>query len=279
MAMANYVNQEGAAVAGEHVGFSFGANWRKFLATLTDQQIAEARRSLISSFAGNPIAGEAFIDVGCGSGLFSLGAIQLGCPRVVSIDVDPDALHCAQQLRDRFPSPAEWKIRSGSVLDEAFLRSLGTAPLVFSWGVLHHTGSMWKAISNTLTLVQPGGLLCLALYNRPGRPRLQLTLKRTYNRAPRELRPAMRGAYGGALLLALMVLGRRNPIAYVRNYGRRSRGMTFWRDVEDWLGGLPFEFATVEQVRKFAETAGFSVEHIVERSPGGCNEYLLRRPT
>ncbi len=271
-----YVNTEAASRSGEVVGFSFGSNWRKLVDRLTDEQMQQAKDSLAASFGGEDVAGRRFVDVGCGSGLFSLGAIRLGAREVVSLDIDPNAIACANELKRREGDPTNWAVQKGSVLDASLIRTLGAADLVFSWGVIHHTGALWAAFENLTLLVRPRGLLRVAIYNRPRMPVVQLAIKRAYNRAPRWLRPVLVAGYGSALLTLLGVKGH-NPVRYVSEYGSRSRGMDFWRDVEDWLGGLPFEYAGPDQVRRFAESKGFQVEDELVRRPGGCNEYLLRK--
>jgi 2-polyprenyl-6-hydroxyphenyl methylase/3-demethylubiquinone-9 3-methyltransferase len=271
-----YWNQEAARTTGEVVGFSFGENWRKYLGRLTPDRIRQAEASLAESFGGAPIAGERFIDVGCGSGLFSFCAGRLGAATITSVDVDPNSVACAKELKRQSGNPPNWAIRTGSVLDAGFLRTIEPGTRVYCWGVLHHTGAMWSAIENALWLVAPGGLLCLALYNRPRHLAVHMALKRAYNRLARPFRPALVGAYA-ALLFGVLSLKGRNPVRYVREYGKRARGMSFWRDVEDWLGGLPFEFASEADVTRFVTERGFSVERVLRRPPGANNEYLLRR--
>jgi predicted RNA methylase len=272
-----YVNREAARRAGERVSFSFGRNWRKFLDMVDEKRISQAEESLTRSFGGAPLAGEPFFDIGCGSGLFSLAAARLGAAAVLSVDVDPAAVACAARLRARYEAESAWETVQGSVLDRRFVSSLGTASRVYSWGVLHHTGAMWQAVDAALSLVAPGGLCCIALYTTPRRPRLDLALKRTYNQMPAVLQPPARLAYGTARLAALVAIRRRNPVRYVREYGRRSRGMSYWRDVEDWLGGLPYEFAASDEVAAVAGARGFRIVSQVVRGPGACSEYLLRR--
>ena len=186
---------------------------------------------------------------------------------MISVDVDPNAIACARSLQLKADPSSDWQILSGSILDDDFLAGIPAATNVFSWGVLHHTGAMWRSIENILKLVAPGGRCCLALYNRPNHPRLVLALKRLYNRLPRSLKPSMRLGYGLALLTAL-ALQRRNPVRYVRDYGKRSRGMSFWRDVEDWLGGLPYEYATPDEVSSFVSARGSVVTNVIMRPPG-----------
>lgn len=272
----DFANLEASARSGENVTFSFGRNWEKYVRSLTEDRRQAAQESLRASFSGETIAGQSVLDIGCGSGVFSLGFYSLDARQVTSIDVDPHSVACAAALRSQVDEPHRWNVRRGSILDDAFVASLDPAEIVYAWGVLHHTGDMWAAVKHTMSLVVPGGLLCIALYTRPNRVELHMALKRSYNRLPRLLRPAAVGLYAAAWLANRARRGS-NPISFVRRYGENSRGMSFWRDVEDWLGGLPCEFASADEVRQFAEHNGFSVEREVEGTPGGNGEYLLRR--
>lgn len=273
-----FFNAEAAIQAGEKISFSFGENWQKYVADLTEERIQQAESSLRETF-GSPQLNEAsFLDIGCGSGLFSLCACRAGANPLTSVDIDPKAIECARFLQLKGDPTTNWQVLSGSILDDEFLAGIAPATNVFSWGVLHHTGAMWRAVENTLKLIAPGGRCCLALYNRPNHPRLMLALKRLYNRLPKPFKPSMRLGYGVALLMVL-TLRRRNPVRYVRDYGRRSRGMSFWRDIEDWLGGLPYEYATPDEVSSFVSARGFSITNVIVRSPGACNEYLIVKPS
>lgn len=265
----SFVNREGAEIAGERLGFSFGTNWAKYLEGLSEEQIQEARQSLREWFGD--LRDMTFLDIGCGSGLFSMSAVLEGA-RVTSTDVDPNSVACAQRLRSEVGSDT-WEIRQESILDTR----PATADAVYSWGVLHHTGAMWRAVEIALACVAPRGRALIALYNRPRAPRVKIALKRTYNRLPQFARPAMRGAYGLSWLALEAVKRRRNPIEYIRQYPQNTRGMTFWRDVEDWLGGLPFEYADPDIFERRATELGFEVERIHVAGQGACNEYLLRR--
>ena len=274
---AGFVNQEAASLSAERIDFSFGANWQKYLRGLNSRRVADARASLHHLTGLTTFEGRRFIDVGCGSGVFSLCAHRLGAASIVSIDVDPNSVHCVRLLHKRSGGPAHWQIRHGSVLDQDFLRYVQPADIVYSWGVLHHTGAMWQAIEQAMSLVLPGGMLCLALYNYPRNPQRHMQLKRLYNRLPRPARPALAAAYAAARLRTVTFEQHRNPLTYVRTYAAQSRGMSFWRDVEDWLGGLPCEFAAQDEIAAFAQSRGFLLEHTVLATPGANNEYRLRR--
>src|ERR1044072_5239228 len=94
------------------------------------------------------LLGKKFLDVGSGSGLFSLAARRLGA-QVHSFDYDPQSVACTGELRRRyFPDDLHWVVQQGSVLDQGYLASLGSFDVVYAWGVLHHTGAMWRALDN-----------------------------------------------------------------------------------------------------------------------------------
>jgi 2-polyprenyl-6-hydroxyphenyl methylase/3-demethylubiquinone-9 3-methyltransferase len=270
-------NTEASSRSGEAIGFSFGENWAKYLSGMAPEAAVQAQSSLQRSFAGRELAGESFLDLGCGSGLFSLCAHVLGADKVVSVDVDPSSVACADGLRKGSDAPERWIVRRGSVLDPEFVRSLGSFSRVYSWGVLHHTGAMWEALENAQSVVAPGGLLCVALYLEPRYVRVHMALKRIYNRSPHWLRPVIAAAFAFAWLAARTARRKGNPISFVRSYGEKSRGMSFFRDVDDWLGGLPCEFAEPEDVRAFLVTHGFREVAYTPGRPGGNSEYLFQR--
>jgi SAM-dependent methyltransferase len=275
------MNQHATQVAsGER--FAFGANWAAFLKILNDERIAQAELSLCEMLQLRRLEGLRLLDIGSGSGLFSLAARRLGA-KVHSFDFYPQSVACTTHLRhQRDPSDSLWKVEEGSVLDAGYLESLGAFDIVYSWGVLHHTGAMWQAIENAATRVAPGGLLFIALYNDQGRSsRTWLRVKRTYNALPAGLRwivlwPAFLRLWGPTTLRDL-ASGR--PFATWRGF-TANRGMSPWRDVVDWVGGLPFEVAKPEQVFDFLAARGFRLRKLVTCAGGlGCNEYVFERET
>jgi 2-polyprenyl-6-hydroxyphenyl methylase/3-demethylubiquinone-9 3-methyltransferase len=232
------------------------------------------------------LAGRRFLDIGSGSGLFSLAARRLGAS-VHSFDFDPDSVACTRALRERHVAaggdPGGWTVEQGSVLDAAFMAKLGTFDVVYSWGVLHHTGRMHEAVTHAIARVAPGGQLFIALYNDQGAgSRRWLAVKRAYNRLPPALRwlvlaPATVRLWGKTVLLDTL---KGDPTRTWRGYADRSmRGMSAWRDVVDWVGGLPFEVATPDEVVDLGARHGLRLDRLRTTMGGhGCNEFVFSRP-
>ena len=168
--------------------FAFGANWQSFVKLVDETRIEGARRSLTETLGVTDLSGRTFLDVGCGSGLFSLAAHQLGA-RVQSFDFDPDSVAAAGELRRQYAPRSDWSVEQGSILDEQYVAGLGYFDVVYSWGVLHHTGDLWRAVNTAAHLVGPGGLLFISIYNDQGSAsRMWRRVKRRYNSSGRVTR-------------------------------------------------------------------------------------------
>lgn len=262
--------------------FGFGENWRAFLEHLDDERIGEAEVSLRDFLGVESLAGKRFLDVGSGSGLFSLAAHRLGAEHVHSLDYDPSSVGCTQELRRRFGDEQRWTVERGDALDRDYLAGLGTWDIVYSWGVLHHTGDMWSALGNVVPLVAPGGLLYIAIYNDQGFRSHQWTrIKRVYNRLPRPLQKPYAAAVMGPIeaAKAAVLASRGNFDEYVdswREY-KRSRGMSKWHDIVDWVGGYPFEVAAPYEIFHFYTDRGFKLERMWTTSSSGCNQFVFKR--
>jgi 2-polyprenyl-3-methyl-5-hydroxy-6-metoxy-1,4-benzoquinol methylase len=263
--------------------FEFGENWSRFLSTLDEAKVAKAEESLKEMLEVRDLAGKSFLDIGSGSGLFSLAARRLGA-RVHSLDYDPSSVACTTELRRRFfNGDAEWIVQEGSALDEEYVRSLGSFDVVYSWGVLHHTGDMWRALSNAALPVSKGGKLFVAIYNDTGSQSARWKwIKRTYNRLPRLLRPpfalAMMAPEECKALLRSLVLLR--PSEYAHRWTRydEKRGMSRWHDIVDWVGGHPYEVAKPEEIFDFYRARGFNLTKMKCGGVGlGCNEFVFER--
>lgn len=263
--------------------FEFGGNWRRFLSVLDDERIDGARAALAGMLGVDTLEGRTFLDMGSGSGLSSLAAMQLGAERVQSFDYDDQSVACTLELRRRFfDGDPRWAVEHGDATDPAYVRSLGSFDVVYSWGVLHHTGAMWRGMENACAAVAPGGQLFVAIYNDQGRAsRMWTRIKRAYNGLPRVLRVPYVALIGAWLELTYVFggLSLRDPLAYVRELrGRSERGMSRWHDLVDWVGGYPFEVAKPEEILDFCRSRGFELVRLRTVGGGfGCNELVFRR--
>lgn len=259
--------------------FAFGENWQAFVSNLTEAQIRESERALRESLGVVSLKGKSFLDIGCGSGLSSLAARRLGAS-VHAFDYDPNSVACSKELKARYaPHDLEWRIEQGSVLDETYLKRLGQFDVVYSWGVLHHTGEMWKALTNVDSLVSPRGILLVALYNEVGyRTEIWKLIKRLYNVTPSSLRflilgPALLRIWGPTVLRDML---RGNPLKTWKNHKSR-RGMNAWRDLVDWVGGYPYEAAKPEEVIWLYKQRGYQLSHGTLDPGLGCNEFVFKK--
>lgn len=247
--------------------FGFGANWLSFVEQDFDRgRRLEARRRLLNFLEVGDLAGQRFLDIGSGSGLHSLAAFDAGAKDIHSFDYDELSVAATRKLAEVAGAPATWRIEQGDVLDAAYVKSLGTWDIVYSWGVLHHTGDMWRAVTNAASCVRPGGRFFIALYSSDvvsPSAEFWLDVKQRYNRAGDAERRRMERWYiwrfgiGGNPAripgLVRQVLGR-----------RRERGMSYMTDVRDWLGGWPMQFAGDQETVDFLEQEhGFQLRKIV----------------
>lgn len=260
--------------------FAFGKNWSNFLKHLNDDRIKEAEKSLQEKLGLENLDGKTFLDIGSGSGLFSLAAHRLGA-KVMSFDYDQDSVGCTKYLKENYGSKdAEWLVEQGSVLDPEFLKKFDPVDIVYSWGVLHHTGNMMQAFENVAGLVKQGGHLFISIYNDQGSVSRRWTwIKKRYNQSGFLVRKFIEMYTFFRYWTITMVkdfLKYSNPFKTISNYANNNRGMTVWHDIVDWSGGYPFEVAKPEVVFDFFDVKGFRLKKLITMAGGlGCNEFIF----
>ena len=267
--------------AGER--FEFGKNWTAFLDVLDEPRILKAEESLRAMLEMESLNGKTFLDIGSGSGLFSLAARRLGA-QVFSFDYDSNSFACTAELKRRyFPEDANWRVEQGSALDRNYVASLGKFDIVYSWGVLHHTGEMWQALENAALPVADGGKFFIAIYNDTGsQARRWHWIKKTYCKLPKPLKTPFAALTimpeEAKRFLSFTVKGKPHEyVRYLTNY-RNGRGMNHWRDVIDWVGGYPYEYAAAEEIFEFYKSRGFRLTKLKTKGVGlGCNEFVFER--
>lgn len=257
--------------------YEFGKNWTRFVKKSADEErVAVAKKHLLAFIKRADLDGLDFLDIGCGSGIHSLAAHRAGARKIHGFDYDADSIAATNLMRQRAADAANWSVERGDILDEDYVSSLGQWSFVYSWGVLHHTGDVWRALENASRTVANGGLFYIALYSEDVQkdPKFWLDIKRKYNLASPAERRRMEWWYVWHYVVP------RNPlyIPYVAwrvaRY-RLMRGMSFFADIRDWLGGWPMQFTRDNDVVEFLRQCGFSLTNM--KTGEACTEFLFTK--
>lgn len=261
--------------------YEFGRNWARFAANLDESRLIRAGEELARLIPRAEVFGRTFLDVGSGSGLSSAAALRLGASRVLAIDLDPESVATSRAVLGRFAPGGPWEVREHSALALDPV-SMGRFDIVHSWGVLHHTGAMWRAVETCLPMVADDGLLVLAFYRKTPLCGFWRWEKRIFAKAGGIPRAIIRVVYKTIYVIGLLATGR-NPRVYIRGYSS-NRGMSWHTDVDDWLGGYPYESVTPEEVRRFLMARGFAEVRSFTKPArlygllgSHCDEYVFRK--
>ncbi len=257
--------------------YGFGKNWDEYLRRYFSQERVEIAKKHLLEFLGlASLEGRSFLDIGCGSGIHSLAALRAGADRIDSFDFDADAVAASSRLREYAGNPSRWTVRQGSILDEEFLSGLEPADIVYSWGVLHHTGELWKAMDNSARLIKEGGVFYAALYDHDIQvdppAEFWLDIKRRYNRAGWGGRKRLEWWYVWRFVLHKNIFALPGLVKRIRGH-KHKRGMAFFTDIKDWLGGWPMEFAKRADVAAWASRSG--LEMAIMKTGEANTEYLF----
>ena len=265
--------------------FSFGKNWAAYAKKISEVEIEKAIQDLSRLLHNEPLDGKRFLDIGSGSGLHSLAALRLGAREVVTVDIDPDSIATTRAVLERYAPKALFHVEQASIFD-LDQRNIGLFDVVYSWGVLHHTGDMMRAVRIASSLVAPGCLFIFALYRRIWTDGFWKREKRWYARASTKAQARARLIYIFLFQHGLRLKGR-DFEKYVRNYSKK-RGMDFFHDVHDWLGGWPYESISADEVNALMAFINFTSKPIItpkrkfldraaEFFGSSCDEYIYRK--
>lgn len=249
--------------------YKFGKNWKRFIDTsYTKKRVEIAQKCMLDTLLRPNLDNQSILDIGCGSGIHSLAALRSGARFVTSMDYDLDSVRTAWQLWKAEGKPRNWKIIHGDVLDESFMSRFEDIDIVYSWGVLHHTGNMYKAIKNAalpLKKSHSGGVFFIALYSYNiyqsylGKsPENWLEIKQKYNAAGYFRKRYMEYQHLYDTYFWNMDRWTEAPKYFVkmlkaaRDY-KKARGMDLMTDVRDWLGGWPMDFVHEEECVEFCD--------------------------
>ncbi len=255
--------------------FKFGENWRSFSKLIDKDRLNYSIKSIKKLTNKKSLKNLSFLDIGCGSGLSSLAAIKLNCRELYAIDRDESSVETTKKVLWNFQKK-KVKIEKLSVFD---LDEKNKFDIVFSWGVLHHTGNMKKAIKKSTKMVSKGGLLIISLYKKTFLCSFWKIEKIIYKSSPVFIQKIIKLVFMCFFSLGLL-LTKRNLSSYKLDY-KNKRGMSFSHDVHDWLGGYPYESISVEDTIKILKSHNFKLVRCfqVKKRIGffgtGCDEYVF----
>jgi 2-polyprenyl-3-methyl-5-hydroxy-6-metoxy-1,4-benzoquinol methylase len=254
----------------KNLAFNFGENWQQFSqSTLDNLKFKEAYNSLDQLIGHEKIKGSSFLDIGCGSGIFAIAASLAGARKVIGIDISKESIEVSISNKKRFANQNTIDFFHKSVFDDDILQ-LGQFDIVYSWGVLHHTGDMWRSIDIASQLVSPNLLFVIAIYNKHWSCKIWKAIKRLYNIAPAIIQKLMIWLFFIIIAIAKLIVTRKNP------FKKQKRGMSFYYDVIDWVGGYPYEYADKNEVINCVERLGFKcIKFVKPVVPTGCNEFVF----
>jgi hypothetical protein len=262
--------------------FAFGKNWNDYSQTINNGMISEATQNLNRLLGNMDLTNVKVLDIGSGSGIHDVAFLRMGCESLVAFDFDLDSVKTTEKIIKQNYTGSNYQVYRDDILSLKYI-PIAKYGLVYSWGVLHHTGNLEEAIRNSCGLVDVGGYFAVAVYRKTRLCNFWRIEKRFYSQAPRWIQLLFEALYVSVFAIKFTMIDRRsNFFQYVSRY-EQSRGMKWIYDVRDWLGGYPYESISAQDlIDKFSEL-GFTLEIEFSSDPGlgllgsGCDEFLFRK--
>ncbi len=259
------------------VAYDFGENWKDFsLNALQGINIEQSMNDFKILINNENIEGKTFLDIGFGQGLSLLHATQLGA-KTVGCDINPTCKEVLENNKQKYFNLKDTTIPVvvGSIIENETIESLkrinNKFDIVHSWGVLHHTGDMWKAIDNCTDLVNNNGKLIISIYNKHWSSAMWKFIKWFYNISPKFIQWLMIKIFYIVIFIAKFLVTFKNPL-------KKERGMNFYYDIIDWIGGYPYEYATMDEINDYVSKKGYVLlSKVKAQVPTGCNEFIFKR--
>jgi ubiquinone/menaquinone biosynthesis C-methylase UbiE len=168
----------------------YGKLWDKYE---TDEYIKEAYRIIESRFKNNEfdlsvLKGKTILDMGCGSGRYTIALTKTGAEKVYGIDLGKESIRKAALIAEK-SGIRNIEFDVGSVLDLPYEDNL--FDFIYSNGVLHHTENLEQGINELYRTLKPGGESFLYLYadggifwySRKKMPRVMKKIPQSYTMA------------------------------------------------------------------------------------------------
>jgi len=255
--------------------FDFGKNWQDFShKALDSKKIQQAREDFSYLTQDIDLTGKSFLDIGFGQGLSLLIATEKGC-KTFGCDINSKCKMVLEQNKKHFDNLHSKKIpvEVGSIMENSVISKIKSYrqqfDIVHSWGVLHHTGNMYKALQTAADLTANKGFLIIAIYNKHWTSPLWLLIKKMYNRVPGFLKKIL-------LYLYIPLLYLRSLLGGLKNF-KPARGMSFYYDAKDWLGGYPYEYASPKEIITFLQDDFNLIRFIPTNGFTGCNQFVFKK--
>ena len=260
--------------------FDFGENWSNYLHDVDDDRVSLAMKNINDALGDNFIRDKSFLDIGCGSGIHSLAALKLNAKYVKSFDINKKNIINTKKIISKFWEKNNYDVEVMNIL-EANDYSI-KYDIVYSWGVLHHTGEMNIAIKNSINYCKKNSILFIALYEKTIYCKMWRMIKKFYNNTNRINQFLLLNFYNILKIFGLLIT-LKNPYLYVKNY-RSNRGMSFIYDQIDWIGGYPYESINKTELLKIIGS-DFKLLQYKRAKTGlfrsilgtGCSEYVFKK--